>query len=157
MSARGRTCATHYDLRLPIFNWRNEMGPRALRKEFPGSLPVELLSNFGRITPTRGTTSAPATINSVATRKRPRPANRRYATNRALSWRTTICNTLARWRRAWPSRATRHSAADHFPLAIVGTIKNALQERQKEFRESRRTQHPTDNEPQGTVGKSRSR
>ena len=62
------------------------------------SLPVELLSNFGRITPKRGTTSAPATINSVATRKRPRPANRRYATNRILSWRATICNTLARWR-----------------------------------------------------------
>src|SRR5437667_6894050 len=137
------------------------------------SLPLELLSNFGRITQKHGTTSAPPTINSVATRKRPRPANRRYATNRILSWRATICNTPARWpsfakasegillrakRPAHPNPAKRLIAKQE-RIADCGLAqeKNGPLAAQRKFREPWRKPHPKDNAPQDRVARNQSR
>ena len=136
-------------------------------------LPVELLSNFGRITQKHGTTSAPPTINSAATTKPPRPANRRYATNRILSWRATICNTLARWpsfakvsegillrakRPAHPNPAKRLIAKQE-RIADCGLAeeKNGPLTAQRECRESLHRPRRTNNAPQDRVAKSRLR
>jgi tetratricopeptide (TPR) repeat protein len=63
------------------------------------SLPVELLSNSGRITPKPGTTSAPLTTSSVATRKPPPPVRRRFILNPISNWPEIISSTRVKWRK----------------------------------------------------------
>ena len=50
-------------------------------------------STFDPATPKHGTTSAPLTISSAATRKRPLLASRRCSTGRTTERRGSICNT----------------------------------------------------------------